>query len=672
MTRALPLLLALACQKAPLHDVGARWVLADASWFEEEETLFVFWHVEAEQGLGDPSVIEVQWTTDTDRHPWTPLSDLVPVHTHLPVDCGATARCGSASVHIPAEPRNVRLRLRYHRDGALALDASTAFNVVNTGPTHTRRSFLVYGVFDGANDTIQWRGRHQLPTLRNEEAERYGLRRAFAVRDAAFGRQDLTRPANPYGYGVTCPDTFTPAGLPEVQTEDRAVFVPEPLPLGASDASTVCAQATVTDARGAFTTGAVARKNPEVRAAFPVLRSPVHDATPLRAFLAPCDRTVSADHAAMQRQRLDLDGVPTTCIDDWQQPGFVDDLVVTFRDAIDAARPAGEDMVLVVGLHQDEAGVSERVEDALARLVPAERHRSSPRVVGAFVLDSEIRGITLPELRQVALWCPASLEDQITDASSRSCAIAPDNPEFDLGPFTFGTLPILPSRTQYLDFIDTYSPQQAGEVESLTFRAPEFATTSDHVDLGEFGAVTFLDGEAVDADADDAFSWCVDSEPELVLFRSDLLREILEEEDCADLGLPPEACAAGLLPLEWLPEWHDTFREPSYALGVFWEFPFLLRMDYRAVAAGQVSAFGFSVPFGVSNPDEAYYGTSVWTRDEFVLADNLLQCERFCDHPTFDDAGVYHVTDPFRTTYAQSCYRPAYPAPGDSGFPRDP
>jgi hypothetical protein len=105
---------------------------------------------------------------------------------------------------------------------------------------------------------------------------------------------------------------------------------------------------------------------------------------------------------------------------------------------------------------------------------------------------------------------------------------------------------------------------------------------------------------------------------------------------------------------------------------MFWEFPYLLRMEYKASVAGAISAFGFSVPFGLNSEAESYYGSAMWTVDEFSLENNLVQCDRYCDHATFDSAGVYHVTDDFRSTYADTCYLPDYPAPGDHGFPLDP
>jgi hypothetical protein len=673
---SLGLLLALgACNKVPLHAVNAGFELADAAWFEEEQTLFVFWEVQAEQGLGEPTVVEVTWATDDERVDWTPITELPMVHTHQAVDCGVDALCGSASLHIELEPREVQVRLRYHRDGELALDADTVFNVVAAGRPHGR-SMVVYGVFDETNQWVQWRGRHQFPTVRNEHATRLGLRRWFQVADLAVGTDVVATRDNPYAYGVPCPQDFASVDLAPVETEYRAVFSDSALPLSASGEALVCAASTVLDATGTFTTDAYAHKNPEVRPAFPVLRSPVEELARVDFFIAPCDRVIDEDHEEMQRQRLLLQDEPVFCADDWQDEDWVDGLVVAMTDAVEARRPDGDDMVLVVGLHRDEEGLALAVEEALARIVPEERQRASPRIAGAWVFDSEIHALTLPELEPVTLWCPAGLGD---DASGRSCPIAPDNPELELGPFTFGSLPILPDRDGYLDFIETYSKRQAGEVQDLEFLAPRFATTTEHIDLGSFGAITFLDDESIFAEPEDAFSYCTVESPLPVFVRSDILASpaffAAVAEDCASGALDAafcEAAALGVMPLSMLPDWHGWFGESRYDLGVYWDFPFLLRMEYEAFLAGAASAFQISVPFGVGTDGESYLGSWVWTTDEFWLDEELAHCTRFCDHPTFDSAGVYHVTDSFRDTYATSCYRPDHPETFDLGFPSDP
>jgi hypothetical protein len=42
----------LSCVKVPIDDVDAGFTIANTAWFEEEQTLFVFYSVSAEQGLG--------------------------------------------------------------------------------------------------------------------------------------------------------------------------------------------------------------------------------------------------------------------------------------------------------------------------------------------------------------------------------------------------------------------------------------------------------------------------------------------------------------------------------------------------------------------------------------------------------------------------------------------
>ena len=674
-----------SCGKVPIFDVAAGFTLADAAWFAEEETLFIFYEAAADQGIGDPTVIEVTYATDEERVPWTDITTLPAVHPHVDVDCGSDARCGSTSLHVPSEPREVQIRLRYHVDGELALEPDTVFNVVDEGAPHANRSLIVYGVFEETNQRIQWRGRHQFPTVRNQQAQALGLRRQIRIEEQTYGTAPLGSIENPYGYGESCPGSFIDAGLSLTETSERAVFNEEDLPSDAASAPMVCAQATVQDGTGGFTTGAIAKKNPEVRPAFPSLRSPIHDARVLPFFLAPCNRVISDAHEEMQRQRLQMEDVPTTCIDGWASENFADTLAEVFTDTLEANRPDGEDMVLVIGLHHDaEDGVSEMLEDALVQVLPDERHRSTPRLAGAFVFDSYARQLTLPELLTSALWCPSSLPsvfnpDEVISVASLNCAILADNPSLDLGPLSFGGLPILTSREQYLEFIDDYSDSQAGTVQTLSYKTPEFAVTSDHIDFGDYGVVTFLNNELISAEPDDSFSYCVDDTAQFYAFRTGLMQtelfQQLIDQKCDEFGLGDEFCsfaALGLLPLSFINDWHSLFGEETYELGIFWDFPFLLQMEYEAIAAGAATAFGVSVPFGIASDVESYYGSVMWESESFSLEETLTQCRRFCSHPTFDSAGVYNISSLFRTTYATSCYQPDYPVPGDSGYPLDP
>lgn len=647
--------------KVPITDVNASFALADATWFEDEHTLFVFYRVDAEQGLGPESQFEIAWRTDTREQEWTALQSFAFVHPHVEVDCGRTSRCGSASIFIPEVPRDVRFRLRYHREGQMTLDAPVALNLMGTGPAHTNRSLVVYGVFEETNTRVQWRARHQFPTLRNHEVQDLGLRRRFVVSGARHGSLPLPIAGNDYGYAfdLDCPASFVSTGSPQVETIERAIFEPDSIPITASVSNVVCARALVEDAKGTFETTALARKNPEVAPAFPMLRSPITENVQVGFFLRICGQELSEPHRAMQVQRLLLEGSPEICIDNWASAGFHDQLASQLQARLDLIRAEGKDMVLSLSLHHDDrtGKIAAVLEEALAKVLPVEAAKSSPRVSGAFVFDTFSYTAKHPDVRRLALWCPANRPgddlDVIPSNSEMTCPLLPDLPDLVIGPLRAGNLPILPTRPQYLEFIEDYSDAQAGRTKKLTFRAPQRTPISENVPIGDFGVATFFNDELLTAVATDRFSYCPPQEStDQTVFR------IQQVPD--------------LIPLAMLPELHAAFPQSSYALGIGWDFPFLLRLEYEVVVAGAASAYNFTIPFGVASDAESYYGSALWEKGEFPLQERLLRCKRFCEHPTFDSGGVYNIGAPFEPTYRAQCYRPRYPVPSDGGFPIDP
>lgn len=662
---------AAACDfvKVPVTDINAGFTLAEATWFEEEQTLFFFYRIDAQQGLGALSQIEITYRTDDLAQPWAPLSSLPAVHTHVEVDCGPNSKCGSRSLHVARLPRDIRLRLRYHRDGQMFLNAPLNINTVLTGPAHTNRSAILYGVFDEQNLHVQWRLRHQFPTIRNEAAQGLGLRRFFSITNPAHGDLPLPIDGNPYGYGFqqACPGALTSLGWPAVETTDRASFAPNEVPVPAYPSPVICANAMVKDAVGEFNTAVLARKNPQTSPAFPSLRSPIEENTQVKFFLRICSRTISIEHQNMQSQRLLLGGQPEICIDDWAAPGFANQLASQFRSRIDAERLAGRDMVLMFSLHHDDrtGRLADVVEAALQSVLPFENSKSSPRVSGAFVFDSFTHTIALPEVRRLALWCQANSStddlDAIPAGSESSCAIQPDLPDIKIGPFRFSQLPILSTRAQYLTFINKYSEAQAGRTRSLSFRAPTRTPLSTNLAVGDFGVATFFNNEIISAAPTDAFSICEDE-------IGNAAAVVFKVAVPTDAGVLEDA----VIPIESLPDVQQIFPQPNYPLGLVWASPYRMQLEYEVVLAGAATAYSLTVPFGISTNDSRPFGSKLWERSEFPLADLLLRCTRFCDQPTFDSSGVYNVSSLFADAYRKQCYRPKYPVVGDGGFPRDP
>ena len=656
-----------ACQpKVPIVDIGAFFSIADATWFEGEQTLFLFYRVESQQGLSDFSEIELSYLTDEEDQAFAPLEDFAMVHQHVAAECGRHSICGSASIHIPVTPRQVQVRLRYHRDGALTLDAPLAFQVVGSGDAHTNRSAIVYGVFDEDNTSVQWRLRNQFPTIRNEEATRLGLRRRFIVDDTNHGSLpaalvDLI-PENPYGYGAAtvCPEAFESLEASATDTFERARFMDETLGLETAPSALVCGNSTVFDALGAFSTIALAQKNPQVDPAVAELRTPIRVNTKLELFLEICGvEIVDQEHRDMQLQRLLLDEGNVVCVDDFQTNGFADRFAESLQARIDVARVDGDDMVFVIGLNRsdNQRALPAILEDILAQLVDEESQKSSPRLTGAFVFDSDGYGPTDPLVNRHVIWCPSRFGgdnlEEVDPIAARACAVVPDNLTV-LGPIKLASLPILPTRRQFRTFVDEFGVGQTGEMRSLSFRAPVRTPLSIDVPFGDFGISTFFNNEAVTARPTDSFSFCASSDVATVVF------------------LPPPDVSDQPLPLAVLPEFHAAAPQDRYAIGLAWDFPYLARLRYDVVTAASITVQDFTVPFGLASPAESFEGSGVWFQDRFDLRDVLLRCDRFCAHPVFDSSGVYNVRTNFRDAFRSQCYRPSFPRRGDGGFPNDP
>ena len=685
--------LAGCLQKVPVRDVGAAFAVADAVWFEEEETLFFFYRVDASQGLNETSRIEISFETDDEQVDFVPLHDFEPVHEHVSVECDWNNRCGSWSLHLPLPPRNVRMRLRYHEDGETFLESPLAYFRVDAGPDHLQRSALLYGVFDENNERVQWRLRHQFPSLRNEEAEALGLRRRFRISEPGYGDLDINglpvsaglpgtnpgqRPGffadNPYGYGWLggCPSAFTQIPASATETSTRAVFQDEPFPVSASRAPYACATGEVWDGRGVFTTSVWAQKNPEVEPAFAIMRTPIQTIREIRYFFDFCLDNDDTGHRVMQQQRLLMGPEHVVCIDDATPETLQQSLFVELSRRIDAERRPNEDLALYIGLHRgpDTDWVAAGLESALAAIFEVEINRSTPRLAGAFVFDSEAFFITDPAVRLSTLWCPSfpelDLLDGLLSGSTRSCSASlVELPEVTIQNVDFASLPILPSRANYDSFAEKYGTDFLGSVKSISAKSPLRATESENVQVGVFEIATYFDDERISAGENASFSYC-------------------ETEDSLGWNLVFRSAVDGSTQFLFsLAEWHEENRESVYDLGLLWDSTFYLEILYGTFAVAQPEQqsttlldqeleLRVTLPLGPEIPGQLYPFGDQWTQTDFDLRDVLLRCNRFCNHPTFDAAGIYQIRQSFRSTYAKACYVPVFPAIWEGGFPNDP
>jgi hypothetical protein len=681
--------------RVPLVLVNAGFELADAVWFEEEHTLFVFWRFGSDQGLGPTSRVEIGIETATGVRPAQPVASYTPVHRHIEVDCGVQGRCGSVSILLDEEPLAVPIQLRWHEDGELVLGQDAALTIVRAGVPWLQRSAVVYGVFDGDNARIQWRLRHQFPNLGNHDVQALGLRRAFVVRDPVIGDLDDDARAgfvdNPWGYALlsACPQDAVPHPEGPLATDARAIFGTVAVDDTLVTRQVACASAEVTDARGTFTATALARRNPDVVPAFPFLRTPVQDARPLPLVLVTCNNVVSDPHLEMQRQRLLLDA-GRECVDDLDDPGREGALAARLSRRIEEARSAGDDLVLMVVLNREDAdeAVAAALDRVLHTVLQDERARTSPRAVGAVIYDSAVFFTQFPDAQPYLLWCPGLPVDDLSDvvavanqlfhcAVSFDVSLPVDLPE-PLDRITVATLPLLASRRQFLNFVALHGADAVGETRAITLLAPRRGADARDVTLGAFDELRPPPLDPTDPVRPDDPSGLF-APTDVATFFDDEVLTVLPDEAlsvCAGEASAHVVTQATLAevpqPLGDLPDRHATDPQPRYLLGLRWDGAFYIRFDYAFVIATATEVVGLTLPFAPSFPGQVSFREELWTAATFDLRDELTKCRRFCDHPTFDSVGIYQVRAPFSPTFHNGCYRPRFPTPADGGFPDDP
>ncbi len=683
------ILLALCgCSKVPLQRFFPTADIAVGAWFEREQTLFLFYNVSIEDGFEDDARIEVNYRTDDGESGFVRVDTQNSVHTHLPVNCGTNHICGSQSLAVTKRALEVELRVRYTEAGRLTDPIPFSFQTVESTGAVSDLSATLYGVFDEKNVVVQWRLRHQIPGILNETVRELGLKREFRVGNQSYGprfnEEVSARPVNPYGFSysfsqIPCPSDFVPFSQVELSTQEPAKWAEEALPTEGSAAALACAPAVLTSAAGDIPGRVLALKNPETETGFGSLSTTVRETNQLKFLLSPCGRTISSDHLDMQTQRLLMDREPDVCLDRIDLPTLTTRMSSTFNAALDRERGAGQDLSLLIAFHHDEPNPNsvwhQALQQALEDTFEFESSKSSPRGVGAYVFDS-YSNAKLPEnLGRRVLWCPIRpLTEEERDAGEQSnesqqvCPVLP-NIGVTLGAVDLGVVPIFAERSVYLDFIRDFGVRNAGTMQQIWVRAPLATPETETIEVGQFAVATFFDGEVLSTSAEQRFSYCADLAPQSPLAFRLQKDAVAPEGDQSGLFEPDS-----VLPLSSLPDIHRQYQFSNYDLGLLWDFPFLFSFQYETVVSGRVRAFGGSVPFGIDRVEGDQYGSEIWTLDSFAVGDVLLKCARFCDHATFDSAGVYNISVAFDIGYANRCYRPKYPTGGfgSESAPLDP
>lgn len=632
--------LVASCNKVPLIKVEPKANLQESYWIGPENTLFVFYDIETPRPLSAEAVLEVAYTDSHhyDVTTWQDIKSLKSVHQHLPVDCGPRRLCGSFSWVLDEQPVVVQMRYRHQKQ---ATDDTLWYMY----PVVARdvASYEVFGTFDATNRHVFWQGRHVFPGLSHEKAQELGLRRWFRVEESYyqnFQDIDATRWTSLSWFRPWDSDRCHLSGtLYNTQVYDapqgEAGWEQAILPSEAKLFPGVCGVVRLNYGGYESQATAYARKNPVV---VPVSQNLHIESVPtkiIRLVLRTCFGGQDPEFLDFQQKRLGFASAPHLCLENERGIISRDHISYALGQVIAEHRDADQPLSLLVAFHHlnaDDLGTLHTEAEAGLALALA----AWPEVVGGLIYDSVTRTQINPKIVRQLIWCPT-----VNPEAADACRSIPSSAK--LGPINFKSSPILPTRQAFheLDADDLY----ATDVGEIVIRAPYNDGKIRLEQVGEFSLISYHDHDRVSASQSQAFSYCHLGDPYgiLAFYRED-----------GDSSLALSLSGIGIAH-------NKSEHEYTYNLGVSWQFPLLVQMDYQTEINGTLADGLVTIPFGLSPSEQDVLGDKVWELSEVSTAGALFKCERFCDFPAFNSAGIYEMAYPWRERYDTSCYQPQIP-----------
>jgi len=692
MAAGATLAMGLACnEKVPLHPNPGTFDVLAAHYFENENTQYIFFAIsglKADQAREAwPRRLELKADGLANGAPFAPAGDgyvvldfARGVHRHQWVSCGEGRICGSMSIKSDQPLTGMQIRLRYHQDSAMALESSVPNSVHPADGTASAQSALVYGVFSRGNQVMQVRVHNNFGTPGDEDFPSFGMSRDFAIDQVRLAAVTMAEQGEIYQ--TTGSPLLFPAApcasreLADAKNRVQKLSKKSDWWIEAFDPkdnrNAACFRARLVDQAGQELASGpgIARRNPELQSEAVLIPTPLKTVYKIPLVLSYCrDPQIPevASEPFLQYQKYIL-GIPEENGVDlcFSSSGGQDAIFGKLLDAKLAAKLSAaretirdstnprQDLFFAVAINENVVGSQyfhKQIMERLGELIRTEREtRASPRLVGAFVYDSdtlESKGLSLPAaIQSTMIWCPRKSATKGVETDGNCVGYV--GGKLDLGPVVF-KVPMGPFPTMK-SFLSSF----ASDVNSLLVRDPRlevraFSTNENTAHIPQ-GTATFFDGQRVSLKPGEGLRYCGNRDP-IQLGDSLAVRMQDPESGVVRDGTLGEA-SRHLLGGE---------KVLNVNFGMIWRYPFVGGVSYKAPLEGKIFSF---IPVSASYTASDPFGDQKLTKPKWDVGALLQKCTRFCDHPMFDEAGVYQAGVSWRSGAAvNACLEPHLPEP---------
>jgi hypothetical protein len=648
------------CKKVPLENDAGVFTFSSAHYFESEKTVYVFFEVTELPERLEHAFFEMNFQSYYGlARAYEKIDFTKGVHEHELVKCSDRSLCGSYSFKSERQIHEVGVRLRYSSESDLNIEQSIPVNVhsygyyEDTAISSFNKSAVLYGVFDKGNSKMQVRVLDNFSSPSDSDISRFGMKRKFRVSN--FNFVSISSLQDTYNCGE-----FEGADILELQGRKTAWVNKEFSPEDVSPS--VCFGAKLLNKENVEIDrlAGVGFRNPVIAKTAMTMRTPLSETKKIPVVLSYCTdndysaKQVNQEFLDYQRFIVGFQDQPTDlCFKVGRENEFKQDLQALLAKKLTEAKadnPSEQDLAFVVILHHNFTREFQIFHKTLAAnlklLVENERTAITPRLSGAFVYDSSTDFSKANNTSPQIMWCPRELPPETkntVEMANENCTNLPGS-GLDLQFINFvAPMGPFPSLRNFSEYTQEYG--HVGLARSPKFSLKAVQKSPLTVDDGR-NHITFFEATRLDVSADQYIHLCHERDTD----------KILPSLRFKPASSPREVPSLTSDQIEEI--WRNPRNDDTYSLGLVWEYPFWGAIEYDAPVSGKLVSV---IPFQRSFSQTQSLAEKRWRTPSWDLGQLMDRCIRYCNHPFFDEMGVYQLG--MRWDQDRRCTRSVYPIP---------
>ena len=502
--------------------------------------------------------------------------------------------------------------------------------------------------FDTNNTSIIWYSENTFPGLSNSDAVSLGIVRSFSLNNRFEISTDIeSSTGNPSLFEIN--ETCGGSSNTTIETSPISTEFWDSYTLASDDnVHGLCAEGYLNTVQDNFTFKAIARKNPVTRDFANDLSLRMGASDKLYVSFQDCNTTPGWDYFSHQKDQLLVDTFDEEyCIND----GLFDETtsrteLLTLLSNTLASTSNNVAFVFILSYVEegDVTGFYESLDNIMESLISA-----SNRVQGTIVYDSFVRDSQLDsELAKKIIWCPS-----IQEFNLQACNVLFPL-EISGGPLSLGLQPVFPSYELYEEENDSSIWPEATSYDFYTVAmSSDIETYEEYAYFDELTGIEYWNyyysdiNDTTVVQVDDKLSYCESA---------DITAKLgYYLPDNTQLGAQWGYLSA--LPAIEL----DQVNPTTIRLGLVAEYAYYMEYNYKQYAQAGIENIPGALPLSGAFNSSDFLGDADFTRTEFGADEALTICEKFCEHPIFNESGEYLLGQDFESYYSFACYSPKIP-----------